>query len=66
MRCGEVALDTFTSVVVYELSEGELPTIVGMQHLQHVAALLLCLRLDLLDGIDISILGGQKGNPHEV
>jgi len=53
-----VVSNAFSGAVVRELGDGELPTIVGAQHLQRMAAPLLCFCLDLLDVISSGIFGG--------
>jgi hypothetical protein len=57
MRRGEVALDALVVTVDGKLSNGEFATVVGVKDLKLVAALLLCLSLNLPDGVRSSILG---------
>jgi hypothetical protein len=66
MRRGEVALDALVVTVDGKLSNGEFATVVGVKDLKLVAALLLCLSLNLPDGVRSSILGRQQDSPHVV
>jgi hypothetical protein len=60
----EVALDALIGAVGGELSNGEFTTIIDVKDPKLVAALLLHLSLDLLDGVRDSILGRQQDDPH--
>jgi hypothetical protein len=64
VRRGEVALDALIGAVGGELSNGEFAIVVGAKDPKLVVSLLLCLSLDLLDGLRGSILGQQQDVPH--
>ena len=58
-------LDSLHGEVLGELGAGELSTIVGPQHLQFAAGLLLSLSLDLLHRLRRLVLGCEQRHEHE-
>jgi hypothetical protein len=59
-----VSLDSLVGVVLGELSQRELATVVCAQHPKLAPSLVLRDRLNVLDGVRCGFLAPEKNHPH--